>query len=103
MTEIRSFMTFTLRKVARPAAGIAGETLVVLSILALYLASYVVIPGAIAIGGSIIAYQAGFPRCIPLAIATLAITAAWMILAVSIAMWTGDSGNTWRKHHPPTR
>ena len=60
-------------------------------------------PAGIAIGGSIIAYRTGFPLNIPLALATLALTVAWLLLVVSLARWTSDHGRTWRQQHPPAR
>ena len=64
--------------------------------LILTITAALAIPSGIAAWGSYIAYKAGLPYNIPIAIGTAALTAIWYFILTAWFQWTSDSGETWR-------
>ena len=100
---MKDFAEFTLETVVTPflrsirnALAFIRDALVFILILMLFIAAIVAIPGGIAAGGSYLAYKAGLPYNIPLAVGTAALTAIWYFIFIALMEWTSDSGDTWR-------
>ena len=100
---MKDFAEFTLEEVITPflrnirdALVFIRDALVFILILMLFITAILAIPGGIAAGGSYLAYKAGLPYNIPLAIGTAALTAIWYLILIALMEWISDSGDTWR-------
>ena len=93
---MKDFAEFTLETVVTPFLQNIRNALVSILIIMLVSTVLLAIPGGIAAGGSYLAYKAGLPYNIPLAIGTAALTAMWYFILIALMGWTSDSGDTWR-------
>ena len=93
---MKDFAEFTLEKVITPFLRNIRDALISILIVMLAITVFLAIPGGIAAQGSYLAYKAGLPYNIPLAIGTAVLTAMWYFILIALMEWTTDSGNTWR-------
>ena len=92
---MKDFTEFTLERVP-PLLRDLRDVLAFILILILAITAILAIPIGIAAGGSYLAYKAGLPYNIPLAIGTAALIAIWYFVLIAWFQWTSDSGETWR-------
>ena len=92
---MKNFTEFTLERVA-PLMRDLRDVLAFIVALILTITVILGIPAGIIAGGSYLAYKAGLPYNIPLAIGTAALTAIWYFVLDAWFQWTSDSGETWR-------
>ena len=92
---MKNFTEFTLERVA-PLLRDIREVLGFIVVLILTITVILGIPAGIIAGGSYLAYKAGLPYNIPIAIGTAALTAIWFFVLIAWFQWTSDSGETWR-------
>lgn len=92
---MKDFAEFTLERVSPLMRDIRDVMAFILALI-LTITAALAIPGGIAAGGSYLAYKAGLPYSIPLAIGTAALTAIWYFILTAWFQWTSDSGETWR-------
>ena len=93
--NLKDFTEFTLERVP-PLLRDLPDVLESILVLILVITAILAIPIGIIAGGSYIAYKAGLPYNIPLAIGTAALTAIWYFVLIAWFQWTSDSGETWR-------
>ena len=95
MKEFTDFTKFTLERVP-PLLRDLRDVLAFIVVLMLAITAIFAIPIGIIAGGSYLAYKAGLPYNIPLAIGTAALTAIWYFVLIAWFQWMSDSGETWR-------
>ena len=92
---MKDFTEFTLQRVP-PLLRDLRDVLEFIVALILTITVILAIPSGIIAGGSYLAYKAGLPYNIPLAIGTAALTVIWYFVLIAWFQWTSDSGETWR-------
>ena len=95
MKEFTDFTTFTLERVP-PLLRDLRDVMAFIVVLMLAIITILAIPIGIIAGGSYLAYKAGLPYNIPLAIGTAALIIIWYFVLAAWFQWMSDSGETWR-------
>ena len=93
--NLKDFTEFTLQRVPPLLRDLRDVLAFILAVI-LTITAVLTIPSGIAAGGSYLAYKAGLPYNIPLAIGTATLTAIWYFILIAWFQWTSDSGETWR-------
>jgi fatty acid desaturase len=95
LKKFTDFTKFTLERVP-PLLRDLRDVLAFIVVLILAITAFLAIPIGIVAGGSYLAYKAGLPYNIPLAIGTAALTVIWYFVLAAWFQWISDSGETWR-------